>query len=307
MKLSKVFVFVLFLVSRAAVGQLEVLKQNVLELEQQVFHKAFSKKWVKTKKVEWEKNLLKSTTIMEINVLFNEFSDLLAQSAQVSLGNSDAENVAKLAQYLLKVNGVIKADLVPKWSTDARNEWENRLNKIIQEEETRLKKQKEKEEKERQMRRLSIISAAIKGFDVNFKLIFEDSKKNSFKNTRDSAPVGADKKSGSKVNFSGAINQVIELSSEGGLQFSALFSTEEDEQIAEKMVEEMIAEMLKILPVEYKKVNRMDDRYIGNNKFVLEYTGAKFSDTAKNPTIIIGVRKDKFTVSFELVEPVFGK
>jgi hypothetical protein len=288
-------------------GQIEVLKTNLLEMEQQIFHKSFSKKWNKTKKVTWEKNLSQANTVNELNTLFNEYSDLLAQSIQVSLGNCDATNEIEMAHYLIKVYPYIKTDLTPKWSESARKEWLNRLEQLIAAEELKIKKQKEKEEKERQMKRLGLLSATIKGFDSNFKLVYEDSKKNSFKNIRQGVPEGAEKRSPSKVNFSNGINQVVEISSEGAMQFCVHFDSENDQQLAEKMMEEMIMEMLKLLPNEFKKVNRMDENYVGNNKFVLEFSGVKFSDTAKHPTIIIGILKNDNRVTLEILEPIFGK
>jgi hypothetical protein len=288
-------------------GQIEVLKTNLLEMEQQIFHKSFSKKWNKTKKVTWEKNLSQANTVNELNTLFNEYSDLLAQSIQVSLGNCDATNEIEMAHYLIKVYPYIKNDLTPKWSESARKEWVNRLEQLIAAEELKIKKQKEKEEKERQMKRLALLSSIIKGFDTNFKLVFEDSKKNSFKTIRAGAPEGDKKRSASTVNFAQGSNQFIEMSSEGALQFSVRFESDNDEQLAQKIVEEMIVEMLKALPAEYKKVNRMDNNYLGNNKFILEFSGAKFSDTAKNPTVIIGVFKTGNVVTLEILEPIFGK
>jgi hypothetical protein len=306
--MKKVFALVMLIFTVAAFkGQMEVLKTNLLEIEQQIFHKSFSKKWIKTKKVNWEKSLAQAKTVDELNTLFNEFSDLLAQSIQVSLGNSDATNELEMARYLVKVYPYIKTDLTPKWTESARKEWVGRLDKLIEAEELKIQKQKDKEEKERQMKRLGLLSATIKGFDANFKLIFEDSKKNNFKNIRQGAPEGAEKRSPSKVNFSNGVNQVIELSSEGALQFSVRFESDNDQQLAEKIMDEMIAEMLKNMPAEYKKVNRMDDKYVGNNKYVLEFVGAKFSDTAKNPTVIIGILKANNVLTLEILEPIFGK
>ena len=78
-------------------------------------------------------------------------------------------------------------------------------------------------------------------------------------------------------------------------------------QLAEKIVEELSKLMTSNLPTEFKRTNSIDTKFVKKNKFVFEFTGAKFSDTAKNPTITIGIEEATNNVVLIITEPVFGK
>lgn len=294
-----------FLINYTA--QIELLKQNMLELEQQVFEKTFSKKWEKTTKKNWELKCNGAKSVEELNVLFNQFSDLFAQVTDFSMGNSDAKSEVELAHYLLKVKSVIKKEYLPKWTENAQKEWSERLNKIIEADKLAIEKQKQKEEGERQVKRLMILNSVTKDFETNFKTVFEDSKKNNFKTVRSGVAEGVKKTSTSTVLFNGASKPIIELDHQNSLAYSVVFETQNDLQLAEKIVEELAKIIANSLPTEYKKTNSLDELFVKKNKFVFEFTGAKFSDTAKNPTITIGILENTKNVVFIITEPVFGK
>jgi hypothetical protein len=288
-------------------AQIDVLKQNLLEFQQQVYQKDFSKKWVKTTQKNWEAKCSSANSIEELNTLFNQFSDLFAQVTDFSMGNSDAKTEVELAQYLLKVKSVIKKEYLPKWSETAQKDWTDRLNKMIEADKIAAEKQKQKEEGERQVKRLMILSAVTKDFESNFKVVFEDSKKNNFKTIRSGTIEGSKKSSTSSVLFNSASKPVIELDENNSLIYSVTFDTKNDLQLAEKIVEEFSKLVLLNVPSEFKKTNSIDDQFVNKNKFLFEYTGAKFSDTAKNPTITIGIDNTTKNVVLIITEPVFGK
>jgi len=297
----------LFFIFASFSAQIDVLKQNLLELQQQVYQKDFSKKWVKTTKKNWETKCNSANSIEELNVLFNQFSDLFAQVTDFSMGNSDAKTEVELAHYLVKVKSVIKKEYLPKWSETAQKDWSDRLHKMIEADKAAAEKQKQKEEGERQVKRLMILSAVTKDFESNFKLVFEDSKKNNFKTIRSGAIEGSNKTSSSSVIFNSASKPVIELDANNSLAYTVVFETNNDLQLAEKIVEELTKLMVSNLPTEFKKTNSIDAAFVKKNKFVFEYTGAKFSDTAKNPTITIGIYEATNNVVLIITEPVFGK
>ena len=185
-------------------AQIDVLKQNLLEIQQQVYQKDFSKKWIKTTKKNWEAKCNAASSVEELNTLFNQFSDLFAQVTDFSMGNSDATTEVELAHYLLKVKGILKKEFTPKWTDITQKEWTDRLNKMIEADKIVKEKQKQKEEGERQVKRLMILSAVTKDFETNFKTVFEDSKKNSFKTIRSGTIEGTKKSSTSSVMFNAA-------------------------------------------------------------------------------------------------------
>jgi hypothetical protein len=288
-------------------AQIDVLKQNLLEFQQQVYQKDFSKKWVKTTQKNWVAKCSSANSIEELNTLFNQFSDLFAQVTDFSMGNSDATSVVEFASYLLKVKSVLKKEFIPKWTDIAQKEWTDRLNKMIASDKIVKEKQKQKEEGERQVKRLIILSAVTKDFESNFKVVFEDSKKNNFKTIRSGTIEGSKKSSTSSVLFNSASKPVIELDENNSLIYSVTFDTKNDLQLAEKILEEISKLVLLNVPSEFKKTNSIDDKFVNKNKFVFEFTGAKFSDTAKNPTITLGIDDTTKNVVLIITEPVFGK
>lgn len=301
--------FALFFMSIVVLNsaQLAVLKQNLLELEQNVYQKDFTKKWVKTTKKNWETKCAAANSIPELNELFNQFSDLFAQVTQFSMGNSDATDEAAFAEYLLKAKSVLRAEYIAKWNASLQNEWENRLQKVVAEGELQAKNKKQKEEGEKQLKRLTSITAVLKDFESNFKLVFEDSKKNSFKTLRSGAVEGVTKKSNATVNFSGASHSIIELNENGILDFKIIFNCNDDEVLADKMAAELIKMIVSNIPTTYMQNNSMDAAYKNKNKFVFEFVGEKFSETAKNTTISIGIDAQTKNVILIVTEPVFGK
>jgi hypothetical protein len=297
----------LFFIFASYSAQIDVLKQNLLEIQQQVYQKDFSKKWVKTTKKNWETKCSSANSIEELNTLFNQFSDLFAQVTDFSMGNSDATTEVELAHYLLKVKSVLKKEFIPKWTDIAQKEWADRLNKMIEADKITKEKQKQKEEGERQVKRLMILSAVTKDFESNFRLVFEDSKKNNFKTIRSGTIEGAKKSSTSSVLFNSASKAVIELDGNNSLCYSVTFDTKNDLQLAEKIVEEISKLVMLNVPSEFKKTNSIDEKFVNKNKFVFEFTGAKFSDTAKNSTITVGIDDATKNVVLIITEPVFGK
>jgi hypothetical protein len=301
------FVLLLVFSVQIAKAQFSLLQQNLLELQQQVYQKDFSKKWIKTTKKNWEQKCNSSKTVAELNTLFNQFSDLFAQVTDFSMGNSDAKTEVEFAQYLLKVKNVIKKEYIPKWSETAQKEWVDRLNKIIEDERIAEEKKRIKEEGEKQVARLMFITNLLKDFETNFKTVFEDSKKNGFKSIRSGEISGIQKKSSSTIVFNLGSKPIIQLDQNNTLCYQTSFECNGDQQLAEKVLSEIMIVIIKNIPSDFKKNNQMDAFYLNKNKYVFEFVGAKFSDTAKNPTITIGIEEATKNVVLIITEPVFGK
>lgn len=278
-------------------AQLKIVNSSLLELEQNVYNKSFSKKWKKTKQADWEIKVKEAKDITTLNTLFNEYSDLLAQSASFSMGNSDATTELEFAKYLMKVDGTLSGDIISKWDESARKKWKFNLTEFIDAEEQKFKE-------EELMRKFHVVTTIVKGFEKNFPVVWADAKKNAFKSIMKGD--GKVTEDNTTINFKGGAGEVIVVDDYGVKSFVVNFDAEEDEQLSEKIMTELEMVIISEVGAGYKKTNMMDATFAGSNKFVYQFEGEKFSETAKRPTVTIGVKKDRSGVYLQVTEPVFG-
>lgn len=273
------------LLSTGAFAQ-EMAKKTLLDIEQHAYQKKFSKKWAKEKKTDWEKSVQDAGSIEELNQLFNEFSDLFAQTTSFSMGNSSAKTEIEFVKYMMEVEGVLGNDFSKDWSDEDRVNWRGDLEHFLVQEE-------EKKKKKDQMARFQMMTAIVKDFTKKFPELWEDSKKNAFKN------------SGS-VTLSGGTEIAITKDHYGVSSFSVLFDTEGDAQLAKKLSEELMEVIEANVEEGYRPGNEMNPEFVGAIKKVYQFEGEKFAETAKRPTVSIGVVKEVPGVKVVITEPVFG-
>ncbi len=275
-------------------AQFKLVNTSLLELEQNIYHKSFSKKWKKTKQSEWEKSCSEVKEIEELNKLFNEYSDLLGQTASFSMGNSEATNELEFAQYLVKVEGTLLPELVSKWDDSKRKKWLLNLSEYIDEEEQKVKE-------EELMRKFHVVTGIVKSFEKNFVTVWDDSKKNEFKTV-----VSGNVKDGTaktSIDFKGAKESIIE-DAYGVRSIRLIYDAENDEQMVEKIMSELEVLIAEKVGAGYKRTNEMDPTFENSQKYVYQFEGEKFAETAKRPTVTIGVSNN--SVHVEITEPVFG-
>ncbi len=127
MKILLIIGLIFTMISNVMIAQVDQSKQLLLELEQNLYHKKFSKKWNKKKKKNWELRCQEAKTIDDINILFNEYSDLMAQLIGFSLGNSYATSNQEFISYLSEVNAVLTSELLSKWEVVNYEKWKIRV------------------------------------------------------------------------------------------------------------------------------------------------------------------------------------
>lgn len=295
MKYTIVLIFTLL--SFSFWTQLKVSNQALLELEQNIFEKQFSKKWKKLKQSEWEQKCKEVKSISEISELFNTYSDLMAQTNSFSLGNFDGTTELEFVQYLLKVEGTLPTDYTATWNAESRTNWKESLQKFV---DVQDKKQKE----EVLMARFQKVSKTVSSFEKEFPKIWEDSKKNAFKNL-----LKGDlntQTNNTNVELSNAQNVIIYIGEYNVKSFTITYDTEGDDKLPEKLIEELEAIIMTNAGTGYKKGNEMDPKFINSNKKAIQFEGEKFAETAKKPTVTIGVTKDYKEIIVTVTEPVFG-
>lgn len=264
----------------------ETAKSALLEIEQYAYHKKFSKKWWKTKRTDWIQSVNDAKSIEELNVLFNEFSDLFAQASSFSMGNCMATSEIEFVQYMMEVEGVLGTDFVGDWAPNDRQNWRGELEEFIV-------KENEKKKKADQMARFQKMTSIVKDFSNKFPELWEDSKKNAFGNS-------------ASITLNGGTEIEITKDQYGVASFSVFFDTEGDEQMAKKLMEELMAIISENVGEGYKQGNDMDTEYTGSMKKNYQFEGEKFAETAKKPTVAIGVLKSTTGVKVVITEPVFG-
>jgi hypothetical protein len=278
-------------------AQSELISKSLLELEKNIFEKSFSKKWKKSKQEDWEKKCSEIKDVNEANVLFNEYSDLLAQTASFSMGNSDAKTEYELAVYLLKVEQTLTKELTSNWVEADRAKWREGLEVYVA-----AIEQKKKDDD--LMRKFHIVTGIVKSFEKNFPIVWEDAKKNAFKSI-----LTGDIKAGvanTSLEFKGGSKEGIKEDEYGVRSYYVFFDAENDPLLAKKIFSEIEGVIITQVGEGYKKTNEQDAAFENNNKFVYQFEGEKFSETAKKPTVVIGVNAKTLGVYLEVIEPVFG-
>ncbi|CAG5080541.1 hypothetical protein [Parvicella tangerina] len=264
----------------------EAAKKALLTIEEHAYFKKFNKKWKKTKEVDWEKSVQEAESIEELNKLFNEYSDLFAQTSSFSMGNSTATNEIEFIEYMIKVEGVLANDFAPDWSEEDRMKWRGELEEF-------MVLEKENKKKKDQMARFQKMTAMVADFSKKFPKIWEDSKESAFENTSSIAIVGGSEIAVTKDQY-------------GVASLSVFFDTEDDAKMAEKLMEELVLIIEENVEKGYKQGNDMDAEYTGSMRKKYQFEGEKFAETAKKPTVAIGVLKNKKGVKVVVTEPVFG-
>lgn len=289
------FIFLVFFVEKIE-AQTEVLYSSLVELEQNIYQKQFSKRWAKLKQADWEAKCKGAKTVEEYNVLFNEYSDLLAQTSSFSLGNSYATNEVEFAQYLLSVDSVIPSDLIKSWDLEEKEAWRSRLNTFISDKESKLMELA-------LMEQTNFLNGVLEDFEYRFSEIFEDSKKNSFKNVDTFIiqwpPIYP-------TDFIGGSGETIRSDEYGIKSFTVFFDARDNIETALVMLGKMTKTIEELVPEGYEKINETDTQFLDRTKFVFRYEGEKFNETAKQPTVTIGIHNNPIGIQMIITEPIFG-
>ena len=183
------------------------------------------------------------------------------------------------------------------WNAEDRGKWKSNLTEYVD-------KIAAKKKEDDLMRKFHVVTGIVKSFEKNFPIIWEDSKKNAFKNilTGD-VKVGV---ANTSIDLSGGEQEGIAEDEYGVRGFRVFFDAEGDAQMAKKIMSELEVIIEEKVGPGYKKTNEMDAAFENNNKFVYQFEGEKFSETAKKPTVLIGIKTKTPGVYIEIFEPVFG-
>ena len=271
------------------------LSNELLELEQHIQFKQFNKDWKKSKK-SWEEKCSNSTSVADLVKLMNQLAGVYANSSEKAQFNVPELEYASLCNALLNFKAqVSKEHLVFKDGSD--KVWEDKVRSLIEKENKRLEAEKIKKDQE-------LMESLMVGLEENYNKVLLGAKKGSFKELR--------KQTSNKnvydllLDFKNSKESKIYVDEDDVYMFKLVYASG-DEQLAEKIQQQIIEIIENNLPESYKKGRMYSGEFLTGFKITYDFQGQKFADTAKHPLVEIGIDKANFDVVLMITEPLFKR
>jgi len=267
----------------------------LLQIESNVSNKAFVKAWKKQKKT-WESGCESATTVKQVSELTVEFISKVYETKMLKAMIVTSENLHDQCVALANVYNILKDQDLLKWS--GAEAWRDELELLT-------KKVKIQEEQEAAKERAVLIKSSIEGFEGTFKSILEDSKKGSFAKTISSPH--KDGGYGVKVQFKSGENQKVVVDGDNIYEFQVEFNTNNDVLLAGALQEKMIQIIAANVPEGFAKSIKYDKECVKSESYRFEFKAERFALTAKQPSVLVGAKKDGSKVVLKITEPVFKR
>ncbi len=278
------------------------LSNEIVQLEQNLHDKAFDKAWKKNRK-SWEENCKNAKSTNELIAAFNQLSDVYSSSTGAVHYKMPEIKFTAFCKALIKFKGQLNKEHL-NFSENEYSQWDNNINSIIDAENNRIKEEQLKLEEEKKLKNKQIIENMMVDFEKNYLLVLEGAKKGSFQNVR--TDIGSKNKYGLSCVFQEASESKIMVDEDDVYQFVLAYSSE-DKELSLELEKFIVSIIEKNLPEGFKKGAMFNGSYVSNSTTKYEFEGLKFAETAKRPSISIGVKKDDFQVDFTITEPLFKR
>ena len=296
-KLFLIFFVSLFVFGGNAQGLIQDYAGILEELESNVSNKEFVKVWKKQKKT-WESNCNSATTVKQVSELTVEFISKVYEVKMLKAMIVTTEKLSDQSLALSNVYDILKDTDLVKWSDSDRQTFRTKLDGLIAKIGDQQKKQDARE-------RALLIKSVMEDFDSVFQAILKDSKKGSFANTIEGSKDGS--AFGVKVKFKAGKGQQVFVNGDNIYEFQVEFNTNNDALLASALQESMIKVIQERVPEGFAKSNKYDKAYVKNEGYRFEFKAEKFAFTAKQPSVLIGAKKDGSSVVLKITEPVFKR
>ncbi len=287
----------LFVFAGNAQGLIQEYAGMLQELESKVSNKEFVKVWKKQKKT-WESNCKNATTVKQVSELTVEFISKVYEVKMLKAMIVTAEKLSDQSMALSNVYNILKDTDLDKWSDNEKQTFRTKLDGLIA-------KIGEQQKKQDASERVLLIKSVMEDFDSVFQAILNDSKKGSFANTIDGAKQGS--VFGVKVKFKAGKGQQIFVDGDNIYEFQVEFNTNNDALLASALQESMLKVIQERVPEGFAKSNKYDKSFVKNEGYRFEFKAEKFAYTAKQPSVLIGAKKDGSSVVLKITEPVFKR
>ena len=280
-----------------AQGLIREYAEMLQELESNVSNKEFVKAWKKQKKT-WYLNCKNATNVKEVSELTVEFIAKVYEVKMLKVMVVNTENLFDQSMALSNVYSVLKDTDLVKWTKSDKQTFRTKLDGLIAKIGDQQKKQDARE-------RALLIKSVMEDFDVVFQSILTDSKKGSFANIIDGTKEGSD--FDVKVKFKAGKGQKVFVDGDNIYEYQVEFNTNNDALLASALQESMIKVIQERVPEGFAKSAKYDKAFVKNEGYRFEFKAEKFAFTAKQPSVLIGAKKDGSSVVLKITEPVFKR
>ena len=296
-KLFLILLVSLFVFGGNAQGLIQDYAGILEELESNVSNKEFVKVWKKQKKT-WESNCKDATTVKQVSELTVEFISKVYEVKMLKAMIVTTEKLSDQSMALSNIYNILKDTDLDKWSDSEKQTFRTKLDGLIAKIGDQQRKQDARE-------RALLIKSVMEDFDSVFQAILKDSKKGSFANTIEGDKDGS--AFGVKVKFKAGKGQQVFVDGDNIYEFQVEFNTNNDTFLAVALQESMIKVIQERVPEGFAKSNKYDKAYVKNEGYRFEFKAEKFAFTAKQPSVLIGAKKDGSRVVLKITEPVFKR
>jgi hypothetical protein len=296
-KLFLILLVSLFVFGGNAQGLIQDYAGILEELESNVSNKEFVKVWKKQKKT-WESNCKDATTVKQVSELTVEFISKVYEVKMLKAMIVTTEKLSDQSMALSNIYNILKDTDLDKWSDSEKQTFRTKLDGLIAKIGDQQRKQDARE-------RALLIKSVMEDFDSVFQAILKDSKKGSFANTIEGDKDGS--AFGVKVKFKAGKGQQVFVDGDNIYEFQVEFNTNNDIFLAVALQESMIKVIQERVPEGFAKSNKYDKAYVKNEGYRFEFKAEKFAFTAKQPSVLIGAKKDGSRVVLKITEPVFKR
>ena len=296
-KLFLVLLVSLFFFGGNAQGLIQEYAGMLQELESNVSNKEFVKVWKKQKKT-WESNCENATNVKQVSELTVEFISKVYEVKMLKAMIVTTEKLSDQSMALSNIYNILKDTDLDKWSDSEKQTFRTKLDGLIAKIGDQQRKQDARE-------RALLIKSVMEDFDSVFQAILKDSKKGSFANTIEGDKDGS--AFGVKVKFKAGKGQQVFVDGDNIYEFQVEFNTNNDTFLAVALQESMIKVIQERVPEGFAKSNKYDKAYVKNEGYRFEFKAEKFAFTAKQPSVLIGAKKDGSSVVLKITEPVFKR
>ena len=292
--------FAFFSVAVFGQDQLKQYGELMIDMERYISSKPFTKIW-KKKKGEWESKCSNAKELKDLEEALEELSLIIEETTEgyedVEVSGNDLVSFSSaLSNYAKK----LPADLILKWTKGSRTNWEKKLKAISKGAERLVRAERQKK-----------VDKALEGFEDTFVKVLEDSKKGSFANSKSGTATDAngEKQIPTSVDFPTGTNEIITITNDGDKinKFKVNFDVDGNQKMGEAMVKQMVTIVTKNMEAGYKVSASYDATYVTSQQKVFEFVGEKFADSAKKPTVFIGLLKDSSSILLIVTEPLFKR
>ena len=289
-------------ISNAFIGQdISIVSEKLIVLQQNIQSKSFDKAWKKNKK-SWKEECSKALSIKELLLLFDQLAQVYSSETGTQtfkmdqvIESSDELRFTTFCEQLIRFEELITKDNIYKPDDD--DKWKNQLIQLIESENIRIEEEKSKKYKQ-------IIANMTIGLEANYLKVFEGAKKGSFQNIRTES--SSSKEYGLNIKFNEASVSKILVDEDDVYQFMLVYPAA-DNELAHRIQETLISMVENNLPTGFKRGKMFNGEFLTGFVITFDFQGIKFAETAKHPTIEIGINKNNYNVSLMVIEPLFRR